>query len=348
MANDVQEFLHQLLTQAECRNVHISGTNLAAQCPFHRPKHNTSAFNVNFVKEERGFPYRCWSCGEVGNIFQLIMHLHGCSYSKAEKLFLKKVALSPITLEYLTKSYDDMFRKVDNYIKNKVVTLPAKFSKKPMLRYLNERNEREHHGIMNIDYIVNLYNLYYCESGRYRERVIMPIRDIYGRKVYFTNRSINPEVRAKNLFPFESDATNHLFGLFESIGKKKVMVVEGPFEVFQLKSFAMKHKYQDWGFVALMGHEVGDVRAGLITDCFEEAYVCLDHEDDVIENDFDVKATEFLNEYLPTENLTRLLYKGKEPGNCTEEQLHVLFRNAKRAKSLNRYLVDWGKKHGAD
>ncbi len=294
MASDVQEFIHELLTQANCKNVHISGTNLSAQCPFHRPKNNTSAFGVNFVKEERGFPFRCLGCEQRGNIFQLIMFLHGCSYAKAEKLFLKKVALSPITLEYLTKSYDDMFRKVDNYVRNKVVTLPAKFSKKPMLKYLNSRNEAEQHGIMDIDYIVNLYNLYYCESGRYRERVIMPIRDIYGRNVYFTNRSTNPNVKAKNLFPFESDATNHLYGLFESIGKKKVIVVEGPFEVFQLKSYAKKFKYHEWGFVALMGHEMNDVRAGMITDCFEFAYVCLDYEDDVIKHRFDYAVTDFL------------------------------------------------------
>lgn len=348
MKQDAKEFIFKLLKEdAACKGVHTSGNNISCQCPYHRPKNNVSAFGVNFLKEEKGFPFQCYSCGQTGNIFQLIMHIYNCSYSRAEKIFLRKVAISPINLDFLKKIYYDLVKNADSFKKEKIIDLPNKFSSKPMKDYLRWRNESEQHNVMDIDYVIGIYKLFYCESGRYANRIIMPIRDIYGRTVYFTNRSIQHDAKAKNLFPQESDSLRFLYGLYESLGKKKAMLFEGPFEVFQTKSFAKKHNYNDWGFVAMMGTVMNEYRAGMLSEIFDEIYICLDNQDDVWIRDKNGKNKEdkvydILADFMPTYRITKELYPGKEAATSNESQLKKLFEH-KHEAGLNYILERWAK-----
>ena len=326
------EFILDLLSIKECKIGKSGDENqIRSTCPFHLNDKNSTVFSIN-LNDEIGL-YRCFSCGEQGNIFRLISHIYNCSYKKAEKIFLRKVAISPINLQTIRDSLYSLPKgKIIEEEDYPTIDLPPKFSSKQMIKYLEMRNRNEQHSIMNIPYIVSLYKLFYCDSGRYAKRIIMPIRNTKGRTVFFTNRSIYHDSERKNLFPFGGNTINFLYGLFESLGREKVIIVEGPFEVFQFMSFCLKHKILNWGCVALMGTEMTEERATLISTFFKEAYVCLDHEPATFKKDRkshknkEEKIYSILNDFMPTWKITDQLYPGKEIATSTEEQIMKLIK----------------------
>jgi DNA primase len=214
-----------------------------------------------------------------------------------------------------------------------------------MIKYLNYRNELEQHGVMDVKAIISMYDLYYCDSGRYAKRIIMPIRDHHGRYIYFTNRSIYHDSDQKNLFPTNTDATNFIYGLYESLGARRAFLVEGPFEVFQMRSYAIKHKIKNRGYCALMGNKISEERCVQLSMFFDEIDLVLDNEDDVWKRDKDGKNVEdkvyeMLSDYVKVNRMTKILHYGKEPATCTEDQLKRLFRY-KPKKNILIPITNW-------
>lgn len=331
MKQEPKDFIYELLNNAGCKNIHTIGDNFRCQCPFHWPKKNTNAFSISFNNED-GFGFHCFSCKESGDVVKLISHLNNCTYKKAEKLFKRRVVLTDISLEYLNQ----MMKKIINIneqIKTTKVELPPKaINEEPMYEYLEDRNRLKMHGIMMIKYIVSRYGLYYCDSEKYRDRIIMPIRSFGGECVYFTNRSTK-EWRNKNMFEKGSDALNHLYGLHETSSEKKCFLMEGPFNVFQMKSFAIRNNISDFAFVGNMGTEVSEERASILSELFEECYILFDHDKAGLEGQ--ESAYVLLSEFMRTYKMSELLYPGKDPAVCNSEQLWKIFKS----KPTKRLLV---------
>lgn len=120
---EVKEFIEELLRNGGCKGIHDITTNVNCQCPFHWPRKNVTAFGISFENEAKAYPYRCYSCHEVGNIFTLIAHLNKCSYTDAQKLFSKKVAIKPINLKVIKESFNKMKRS-SNVDKEPIVLPP--------------------------------------------------------------------------------------------------------------------------------------------------------------------------------------------------------------------------------
>ena len=323
----IQEFIIELLQTAQLRGIKVREKDIQSECPYHHPKRNFTTFGISTL-EENGGKYNCFSCGETGNIFNLIMHLCRCSFYEAKRIFKKRVGIKPVTLNILRESINKIKSMTSSYeVKYSTIELPPRFSDKPMLDYLNDRNEIKMHGVMNVDYIVSKYGLYYCDDGRYRKRVIMPIRLANGMVVYLTNRSIESG-QSKNFFPKDSDPLNYLYGLYESVGKKKLILTEGPFDAFQIKSYMIKNQIDEYAVLSNMGVLYSEVRAGIITELFDEVYVGLDHDDAGLIGS--KKICEALSDFLPTRNVTELIPEGKDIGKCTESQLHKFFKQLRR------------------
>ena len=82
----LEEFIFGLLSKAGVKGIHKSdSTHFRCQCPFHWSKKNFNVFSISYHPMESGI-YRCFSCGEEGNILTLIMHLNQCTYKEAKKL----------------------------------------------------------------------------------------------------------------------------------------------------------------------------------------------------------------------------------------------------------------------
>lgn len=346
MKVDLNDFLIKLLTSARCNGIHVSGDHLRSTCPFHKNTKNSSVFSIDL--EHDGNLWRCFSCHEKGNIIHLISRLNGCTYRKAQKQFLNQVIVDPLTLEFLRNTFTEDIKSEEDESRFYIDEMPDKNKSKEMIKYMEYRNKLEQHNVMDVEYIIKKYGLYYCDSGRYARRIIMPIRDINGRTIYMTNRSIDHSDTRKNIFPYKTDATKFVYGLYESRGKRRVFIVEGPFDMYQLASYAHKHNIKDVGFICLMGTEMTNERASIIASNFEEAYLFFDHEDDVIKGHWTEKgkfiqakedsAYNILSEFMPTFKMTKYIHNKKEPSTCNENQLKRLFK-IRPKKKLN--IVEW-------
>lgn len=173
-----------------------SGANYSYHCPFcnhHKPK-----LEINFQENEEGINHwHCWVCNKKGKklitLFKAVsapdhkiqelksyvkIHFHEEQNNKSEVLALPK--------EY---------KPLDNADKNNLTTRQA-------LAYLKKR------GINNID--IKRYNIGYCETGRFKEMIILPSYDHSGTLNYFVARNFgpsdlkykNPKI-AKNIIPLE-------------------------------------------------------------------------------------------------------------------------------------------------
>ena len=337
MKQDIKDFIYKLLSEHKLKGIVDHGTNFRCQCPYHYPKHNFTTFSISYVNESKSFWWNCFSCGESGNIMTLVMHLQNVDYKQAERIFIKQVVIAPITLDAIQKSYNKINYIATDYTEkiHPEIDMPPKFEKARMMEYLNWRNQTLHHGLIDWEFIANRYKLYYCDQGRYRQRVIMPIKDLNGRNVYFTNRSIQHDNPKKNLFVQGSNADHFIYGLYEAVGRKKVIITEGPFEVYQLRSHAMRERINDFGFVAVMGTEISPNRCIQLAECFEEAYILFDSEDQVLKGTWkdgkftpgkEQKAHIVLSDYMRCHKMTKILHPGKEPSSCNQRQLKEIFK----------------------
>lgn len=320
----IKDFIFQLLKNAECRNIRESGDNFSCQCPYHRPKHNTSSFGISFKQENAG-QFHCFSCHEEGNIYSLVMFLYKCSFKEAKRIIKKNVLVPGINIDCIRNQLADIRRTNhidEEKVEDKVVLPPKAFNQSPMYEYLEDRNKYKQHEIMNLEFIINRYELYYCDVDRFKRRIIIPLRSPSGECVYFTNRAIDSWAK-KNLFVKGSHAMNYVYGLYESIGKKKVILTEGPFDLWQLKSFALKNQIKDFGFIASLGTEVQEERAAIIAEFFEEVWVCFDSDEAGLESE--KKAVKVLSDFVKVRGITDRVYKCKDPAICNRKQLWNIF-----------------------
>ena len=193
--------------------------NFAYHCPFcnhHKPK-----LEVNFTENKKGEnPWHCWVCDKRGK--------------RLSQIF-KQVNASPKAMEELraivkTETADKEIAVAE------ILNLPKEFKTfkdisstnimgRHALAYLKSRNISEED--------ILKYNIGYCESGPYKNMVIIPSYDADGRLNYFTGRSFEkePKIKYKNpsvsrdIIPFE------LFINWDI----PFILCEGPFDAIAIK-----------------------------------------------------------------------------------------------------------------
>ena len=80
-ANDIAEVIGGYLTLKR------TGANFKAPCPFHQEK--TPSFVVSPEKQI----YRCFGCGEGGNVFTFIQRMENFSFVEAVKHLAKRAGI---------------------------------------------------------------------------------------------------------------------------------------------------------------------------------------------------------------------------------------------------------------
>jgi DNA primase (bacterial type) len=209
------------------------------------------------------------------------------------------------------------------------------------LKYIRCRSHQAH-DIINPKYIRNLYRIYFCDTGRYANRIIMPVFDLAGNIVSFTNRATDDE-RTKSLHAKGIEIGNYAYGLFEAQTKRKCVLVEGQFDLYQvvsvIKLIPMLH---DFGVVALLGTALPIIRKELLASMFEEIFVMLDHNNEALERSEEI-AWE-LDQDVEVKNVTDKYPKGKDPGVCTIAEIKkALLSESKEETFLDelRESVGW-------
>ncbi|MFC1563777.1 DNA primase [candidate division KSB1 bacterium] len=244
-----------------------AGQNFVGLCPFHQEK--TPSFSVSPSKQI----YKCFGCGEGGNVFSFIMKDQNINFSEALKQLSEKAG---IDISKYKETPQDKEKKQQNeelyavnefaaewFIKNLWNTKPGEKA----LNYLQERGFREDtlklFGVGfapdSWDALIGacvkasfktetlaLAGLVVSKSStsfydRFRERILFPIKNEYGRAIGFGGRALKSTEGAKYINTPETPVYHKgriLYGLFQNkdmIRKKDMIIlVEGYTDVMAL------------------------------------------------------------------------------------------------------------------
>jgi len=227
--------------------------NYAYHCPFcnhHKPK-----LEINFTENKKGEnPWHCWVCDKRGK--------------RLAQIF-KQVSASPKAMEELralvkTETADKEVAVTES------VNLPKEFKTfknisstniigRHALAYLKSRNITEED--------ILKYNIGYCESGPYKNMVIIPSYDADGRLNYFTGRSFEKEAKIKyknpsvsrDIIPFE------LFINWDI----PFILCEGPFDAIAIKR----------NVIPLLGKNIqSKLMKKIVMSSVDKIYIALDKD----------------------------------------------------------------------
>jgi len=225
--------------------------NYAYHCPF--CKHHKPKMEVNFTENKKGHnPWHCWVCNTRGKTIPGLLKKME-AYDKideAKKLIPQGSFVEEIVVKndlFLPKEYIPFIDK------------PTSLMARHALAYLKNR------GVTVEDMIK--YHMGYCESGEYKNMVIIPSYDSNGNLNYFTSRSFekdpyrkykNPSV-SRDVVPFE------MFINWNS----PLVLCEGPFDAIAIKRNA----------IPLLGKNIQtNLMKKIVSSKVEKIYIALDSD----------------------------------------------------------------------
>ena len=304
-----------------------SGNSYKGLCPFHNEK--TPSFTV----DDRKQLFHCFGCGEGGDVVSFIMHKEGLSYIDSMKYLAKKAGIklddtksskeNKILNRYYDINKDIMMYFYKNlltdkacqiYLKNRgfrsniVNTFMLGFAKNSwddLLSYVKKKDYL-------LDDIENLGLIKKSQNGKYydkyRNRLIFPIINQYGKVIGFGGRSIDSTM-PKYLNSPESQVFKkryNLYGLniFKKQSNKDIILVEGYMDVIGLNNQGIDQA------VASLGTSLTNDQAKLLKRYAKNVYICYD------EDNAGIKATDRAIEILLDEGIKPniiSLEKGLDP-----------------------------------
>ncbi|WP_075433657.1 DNA primase [Buchnera aphidicola] len=306
-----QNFIHELIERTDIVELissyitlHKTGNNHKALCPFHQEK--TPSF---IVSSEKQFFY-CFGCQIHGNSIDFLM--------KYEKLnFIKSITtLAELHgIKVLKNNNDRELEKKYIYKKNIYLILNEikKIYKKNLFvkpnaayQYLRQRGIKkkimkkfslgfatsDHYQITNyiqkksknqsviIDCGVSVTRTHKTPYDLFKERIIFPIRDKYGKTLGFGGRAFNKQIYPKYINSSETitfHKKNNLYGIYELYCKnpkpKQILVVEGYLDVITLAQFNINNS------VAVLGSTVTKNQIKQLFQTSQQIIFCFDGDD---------------------------------------------------------------------
>ncbi|CAL4318167.1 DNA primase [Buchnera aphidicola (Chaitophorus sp. 3695)] len=254
-------------------NLQKKGKNYQAKCPFHEEK--TPSFIVNYEKQF----YHCFGCHTHGNAIDFLINYDGLNFiecieelailnnvhipskknsSNIEKIYNYRKNLYDLMNNISYIYHKNLFNKnsinalkyiKSRKIKKKIINLflIGYSNKYTINKILNtqlknyKKKDLIETGIMNTNYLGIIYD-------KFDQRIILPIRDKYGRIHGFGGRSLQENKLPKYINSQETEIFHKkkiIYGLYEIQNIKKnikyLIVVEGYFDVILLTQFKIKN-----------------------------------------------------------------------------------------------------------
>jgi DNA primase len=231
--------------------------NYAYVCPFHTSNPpGKKNLEVNMSENEKGeHKWHCWGCNAKGKkIHQIFKKLNVhpdkvLELSKIEKYF------DPHNIQQSTNEKVELpkeFKLLTNIQKSDIIGRHA-------LSYAKSRNISEED--------ILKYNIGYCESGPYKNTIIIPSYNENGELNYFTGRSFEKETQRKyknptvsrNIIPFEIFINWDL----------PIILCEGPFDAIAIKR----------NVIPLLGKNIqSNLMKKIVMSSVEKIYIALDKD----------------------------------------------------------------------
>ena len=260
------------------------GKNYFGICPFH-DDHNPSMS----VSPEKGV-YKCFVCGNAGNVFNFVMEYEKVSFYEAVKIVADKIGvsidISTSKKENTKKSpLYDIYNIAYKFYQNNLNTVYGKDAKKYLLnRKIDEDviknfniglslsdselcNALKAKGFKDDDIVSsgvasqngnNIYDIY-------KNRIMFPLYDLEGNVVGFSGRIYNQKSESKYINTKETEIFkkgellyNYHISKKEARKEKNIIVVEGFMDVIRLSTIGIVN------VVATMGTAVTKHQLNLI------------------------------------------------------------------------------------
>ena len=227
--------------------------NFAYHCPFcnhHKPK-----LEINFTENKKGEnPWHCWVCDKRGKRLSQIFKQVSASPKAMEELraLVKTETAEKEVVVSEAVNLPKEFKTFKNISQNNIIGRHA-------LAYLKSRNITEED--------ILKYNIGYCESGPYKNMVVIPSYDGEGRLNYFTGRSFEKDVKIKyknpsvsrDIIPFE------LFINWDI----PFILCEGPFDAIAIKR----------NVIPLLGKNIqSKLMKKIVMSSVDKIYIALDKD----------------------------------------------------------------------
>ncbi len=246
-----------------------------AICPFHDD--HSPSFSVHPDKQI----YKCFSCGESGNVITFVQKYNGISFMEALKLLADKAGIKlDVSMPKKTTAYDKYYEINDTVLKYYKNSLLSSDGKEAM-KYLTDRGlNKELINEFNIglalqnkltDILKNKYSekdlldLDICKESNsnlydtFQNRIIFPILNEDGNVVAFSGRKyLKNDLEDNTLSKYVNSKETKIFrksGVFYNINNalkdikksKEIIICEGFMDVIRVSSIGYKNA------VALMG-----------------------------------------------------------------------------------------------
>lgn len=295
MINQIKENSDIVDIIGEYVDLKKAGSSFKGLCPFHNEK--TPSFTVDRKKQL----FHCFGCGAGGDVVSFIMQKEGLSYPDSLKYLAQKAGInlvfneSPGMSEKRKKLYeinkDIMMYFYKNLLTNKepqdyllkrglrsniVNTFMLGFAKDSwddLLNFARSNNIKEE-DLLELGLIAKSKNGNYYD--KYRNRLIFPIIDTYGRIIGFGGRAID-NTMPKYLNSPESEVFKkrfNLYGLniFKKQNKRDLILVEGYMDVIALNNNGIDIA------VASLGTAFTVDQAKLAKRYADNIYICYDSD----------------------------------------------------------------------
>lgn len=195
--------------------------NYSFHCPFCHHKKPKLVVNI------KSGAFNCWTC-------------HPPTKGRNPVSLLKKLSAAPEVVLEMKQYYGMKAEKSDSQESTQIVSLPKEYSpikwpgkspiERKVVQYLKNRNITENDCLK--------YGIGFCESGRYRNRVIVPSYDSSGKLNYFVARTIYDTVKPSYDAP--SCKKSNIIGFEYFINWNiPIILCEGAFDAIAIKRNAI-------------------------------------------------------------------------------------------------------------
>jgi transcription elongation factor Elf1 len=227
--------------------------NYAYHCPFCH--HSKPKLEVNLTENKEGKnPWHCWTCDTRGSSIYSLFKKIKVSKDKIDKL--KSLVKSSKTYVSQTNTEDVKLPEEFKPLSGNIST--SDIMARHALAFLKKRNITE-------DDIVK-HNIGYCESGKYRNRIIIPTYDKDGSLNFFTARSFDDSSLKYLNPPLSRDiiANEHLINW-----NLPIILCEGLFDALSIKR----------NVIPLLGKNIqSSLMKKLVTSKVDKIYIALDKD----------------------------------------------------------------------
>ncbi|HNT30734.1 MAG TPA: DNA primase, partial [bacterium] len=338
-----------------------AGRNMTALCPFHTEK--TPSFMVN---PSLGI-FKCFGCGESGDIFHFIEKIDGVSFGEALETLAQKAG---VTLTRSKQEHEETDRRSLLYTLNDLIAdlfhffLMKSDAGKKARQYAEERQLTPETLIRfklgyapdSWDTLVQFlqkkgYTLGTAEQlgliikgdkgyyDRFRDRLMFPVFDPKGRVAGFSGRTLKPDFQGAKYMNSPDSEVFHkgqlLYGIHVASGQarleEEMILVEGNVDVMRL------HQEKFTNTVAPLGTALTPEQLRLIRRSCSRIFLAFDPDS------AGIKATLRSLELAENEGLdVRVirLPEGKDPDLCVREDLGCWLQAKNAALPVLEYQLE--------